>query len=334
MISEIWPLLSDAPMIGAQLRARLISAIGSRKLLAARDASGGRHFLLSLGSADEGWTDVRGKGLRGETRELNSHDRGLVRYIDIACLDIAGHSAFDAFGEDLLVALAQGHGSPNEIVARTVEKWRHFWLFGASREIAREVEIGLFGELWFLSYWLVPKLGFKHAISIWRGTMGARHDFEAASFSIEAKTTLSQRGLVHEISGLEQLLPPEAGPLYLYSLKAREEQGAQNNIYVLIDLLSTMCRESRESQTELEMKLAQLQIPLEQSRADGAIRLRVQSEGLYQITNTFPALTARSFSSPLPREIEGVRYTLNLAGCADFQLCSSPRDSSWMGLPL
>lgn len=334
MIAETWPLLSDAPMIGAQLRARLVSPSVSQKLLAALDAAGGRHFLISVTHEEEGWTDQRGKGIRGETRELRSPDRGVVRYIDIACVDSAGHVAFDAFGEDLLTGLTLGHGSTSEIVARTVEKWRHFWLFGASSAISREVEIGLFGELWFLTYWLVPKLGLKRALSIWRGPEGARHDFEAPAYSIEAKTTLIQRGLVHEITGLEQLMPPKAGPLYLYSLKAREEQGAENNIYVLIDQLTRASHEARDCLADLELKLARLHVPAEQGRAEGAIQLRVQSEGLYAITPTFPALTATSFSSPLPPAIEGVRYTLNLASCDTHLLCSAPRESVWADLAL
>lgn len=334
MISKIWSLLSDAPMIGAQLRARLISSGGPKKLFAALDASGGRHFLLAVRNDDEGWNDMRGKGLRGETRELQSPGRDLVRYIDITCLDRSGYSAFDAFGEDLLTNLAEGHGSGGEIVARTVETWRRFWLFGAPSEINREVEIGLFGELWFLAYWLAPRVGFKRAVSLWRGPEGARHDFETSSLSIEAKTTLAQRGLIHEISGLEQLMPPETGPLYLYSLKAREEQGAQNNIYVLIDLLTKLAGEYREGLVDLEAKLARLHVPMKHGKPSSAIHLRVQSEGIYKITTDFPAITATSFSSPLPPAIEGVRYTLNLAGCAGHLLCSSPEDPAWAELSL
>lgn len=334
MIKDSWARLEDAPLYGTMLRARIAVPEASNRLLAAIDSAGTRHFLIAISHGEESLTDLRGRSVRVETRELLTPDRGLLSYIDVSCLEASGHSAFDAFGEDLLLALAIGASTTADIVARTIDKWRHLWLLGSDRSLKREVEIGLFGELWFLLFWLAPKLGTQRAIALWRGPDSARHDFEASSFSVEAKTTLVQRGLTHEIAGLEQLLPPEGGPLYLYSMKAREEQGARNNIRVLLALLANQASAEGVSLAGFDAKLGRLGLRRDDPTPSAPLPLRVQAEGLYHVAEDFPALTTKNVLSPLPASIESVRYTLNLTACEKYKLCDAPDSAAWRDLEL
>lgn len=86
--------------------------------------------------------------------------------------------------------------------------------------LSAEQMCGLFGELWFLLIWLLPR-GIRR-VQNRVGPTGARHDFSWPTITVEAKTTQSARGHVHRISGLDQLDPPCGGDLFLFSLRMRE----------------------------------------------------------------------------------------------------------------
>ena len=53
--------------------------------------------------------------------------------------------------------------------------------------------------------------------------------------SVEVKSTTNIRGRIHQIHGLTQLENPDNGPLYLFSVNLREENGAINNLPGLIE---------------------------------------------------------------------------------------------------
>src|SRR5687768_12514986 len=63
---------------------------------------------------------------------------------------------------------------------------------------------------------------------------GARHDFEWQGKSIEIKTTVSTRGRIHKVNGIDQLRPPEHGELLFFSLRVREEASAANTLPKLV----------------------------------------------------------------------------------------------------
>lgn len=334
MISDSWALLADAPLFGARLRARPVAASDDGGLLLAVDSVGTRHFLIPLASDEAELNDRRGKGLRVETRELQSPDRDNSRYLDIACLEPAGNAVFDAFGEELLNALRAKPDSVVGAVATTLERWRRFWHLGTQAELSRDAEIGLFGELWFLYFWLIPKLGSQAALETWRGPDFARHDFEGREFSVEAKTTAVQRGVVHEISSLDQLAPPDRGPLFLFSLKLAEERGGKNSIHSLLALLGQAMLRDGCSPTVLDSRLARFGLSVNAHAETTRLSFSVRTEGLYRVSDGFPALTRRSFAPPLPDAIDGVSYMLNLGACDEFKVCESPESNDWREMPL
>src|SRR5262249_35908769 len=153
---------------------------------------------------------------------------------DMMCEEQAGHEAFDLVGGEIAARLATGRERAPEVVARVLAKWRRFWSQLTTPALSREEQLGLFAELWFLSVWLLPRVGAVEAVRRWRGPSAARHDFEWPGHSVEVKATTSTRGRIHRIHGLEQLAPPEQGELLFFSLRLREEGGATNTLPSLV----------------------------------------------------------------------------------------------------
>lgn len=326
--SEVWSRLQQSPPTGQDLTARTAVPDLTERLLCAIDAEGLRHLLVPLMPAEESLQDLQSRGLTVKTDELNVRGSEPARYIDIACHDAAGYDAFDLIGGELAGALTLRMWSPAEVVARILTKWRRFWGHLPSAMLSREEQLGLFAELWFLSMWLVPCVGPVAAVERWRGPFGARHDFEWQGCSVEVKETTSTRGAIHRVNGIDQLVLPDDGELFLFSLRLREEGGASNTLPTLVESCRQQLAEHDETSCRFESALLHLGYSPAHEEEYARVRLRMAGQGLYVVRDDFPRLTASQFSAGVPAGIERVDYEINLAGFERLRVAERPSDLS------
>jgi Putative PD-(D/E)XK family member, (DUF4420) len=314
LAEDVWARLgTDVPM-GEELTARLAAPDVTERLLAGIDAEGRRHLLIHLRPADVDMRDMQSRGLWVVTSDLLVSGREPGRYIDLVCNDLSGYDALDIIGGELSERLASEKEGPADLVARVLAKWRRFWGQLPRDALSREAQLGLFAEVWFMTFWLLPQVATLEATNRWRGPFGARHDFEWPGRSIEVKATTSTRGLIHRINGIDQLAPPEAGDLLLFSLQLREEAGAT---HCLPDLIGE-CRSKLEvddgAVIKFETGLAQVGYSPAHDDEYAKMRVRVVEEGLYEVEGDFPRLTVAQLSTGLPSGVEHVEYEINLGG--------------------
>ena len=232
-------------------------------------------------------------------------------FLDLCCTDPTGRDAFNVVASELLDRLKHGVQGV-DAVAASLAKWRRFWSTAPLEGLTPEEIRGLFGELWFLLIWLLP-----HGSELsrhWVGPQGARNDFQWEGLSIEAKATISIRGHIHRINGIDQLDPPDQGRLLLYSLRLREEMASANSLVTLIEAISVQLAESPELLGLFEDRLAAAGYsPLHADRYR-EIRFRIVDERLYRVAEDFPRLSSTSFAHGLPSAIERIEYDVNLEG--------------------
>lgn len=309
---EVWANLEEVRPTGDRLAAKLGIPSLTDRLECGLDASDRRHLLIKLSLEEDELKDSQSRGLMVNTRELTVRGGSPSRYLDIECHDITGYPAFDLIGGEIAEELAHSGLQPAEIIRRVLGRWRRFWGQLPQELLSREEQLGLFAELWFLSVWLIPKIGTS-AVSVWRGPWGARHDFEFPDKSIEVKATTSTRGRIHRIHGLNQLEAPENGPLYLFSLRLREEAGATNTVPGLIDLCHSQLQSNDEALAHFESGLFQMGYsPIHQ---DEYLKLSLHTieEALFTVRDDFPRLNTALLPSGLPSSIERVEYDINLS---------------------
>jgi hypothetical protein len=299
------------------------------RLLCGLDHAGRRHLLVLLRDGEDEFRDRESRGLNVDTRELGLVGEGTSRYLDIQCIDAAGYAALDVMaaeiGEGLL--LAGTDTPPHDVVRRVLAKWRRFWGHLPKSLLTRDEQVGLFAELWFLCYWLLPNVGVQTAVNRWTGPFGARHDFEWPQRSVEAKGTASTRGRVHIINGLDQLEAPENGELYLFSLRVREELSATNSLPSVIDAARRLLAAEAEAVDHLDSALARWGYAPTHEEDYRKVRLRIVDERLYAVGGDFPRLTRRSLRVNPPEQVERVQYELNLSGVEEFCIARSAGDS-------
>lgn len=326
--AETWQRLSADRMTGEALRARRATPHAGDRLLAALDSEGRRHLLVPLSPAEAAFEDRQSRGMSVATREFALPLSAAGRYLDIVCLDAAGHEAFDVIGGEISDRLINSPQPIVEMVAQVLAKWRRFWSLQPRKLLSREEQIGLFAEIWFLAEWLIPKTGPREAVSRWRGPLGARHDFEWRGRSVEVKATVSTRGRIHRIHGLDQLQPPETGDLLFFSLRLREEGGASHTLPRIVANCRELLQAEAAAADDLEHLLARAGYSPAHEADYAESRWRVVEEGLYRVEGDFPRLTIANFPDGVPAGVERIEYEVNMAVAGACLLATTPAKTS------
>jgi hypothetical protein len=326
--AHVWTQLAQVEPIGNKLAARLALPDLTQRLQCALDSNNHRHLLISLTDSDQELHDSQSRGLSVITRELTTHGQEIAaRYLDIDCQDAAGYAALDLIGGELARGLSANDKSPREIVERVLARWRRFWSGLPKDLLSRQQILGLFGELWFLSFWLFPKVGAADSIQRWRGPFDARHDFEWQGKSIEVKTTGSTRGRIHLINGFEQLLPPENGELLLFSLRLREEAGAANTLPNLIGICKSLFDSDPDSLSRFEIGLARAGYSPAHDEEYNKMFFRVAEEAIFTVKDDFPRIIESKFAKAIPAGVESISYEINLNSFDHLRIASSPEEA-------
>ncbi len=325
--SDVWAHLEQARPTGDNLTARPAVSGAKSRLLCAIDSEGSRHFLIALLANERDLRDTQSRGLNVVTRDLVIHGEPVARYLDIQCLDAAGHDAFDLIGGELATELSHAGIAPAESVKRVLARWRRFWGQLPRTLLTREELLGLFAELWFLFVWMYPAVSLAEAVRRWRGPFGSRHDFEWAGKSVEVKAATSPRGRIHRINGIDQLLPPEEGRLFFFSLCLREEAGATNTLPALINSILQHLSADADALSRFETALIQTGYSPAHDEEYSKMHLRVVEEYLFDVRDNFPRLTPQQFQSGVPSGVERVDYEINLNTFDHLRIARIPGDA-------
>lgn len=325
---SVWQQIEQARPSGDELVARQALPNLTNRILAAIDARGRRHVLVALAIGEEPFCDNSSRGLTVETQELVLPDQEGARYIKLRCEDIAGHSMLGLIGGEIAEQLTIAAASPAETVSKVLARWRRFWGQLPTQLLTHEEQIGLFSELWFLAYWLIPAVGPQEALSRWRGPMGARHDFEQAGLSVEAKGSSSTRVRIFTVGSINQLEPPEAGRLMLFGMRLREEAGASNTLPALVRICRDLAATHGDAQGALETGLIAVGYVASHEDEYAKVHWRVVEDLLFEVRDDFPRLIPPSFSDGLPAGVEEVEYVINLSAFDHLVAARSPSEAA------
>jgi hypothetical protein len=269
------------------------------------------------------FADDRSRGIQAVPRRLRIEGKPEAPFLDVRCAEPAGREAFQLVAGEIVDSVRNGV-PVGDAVEGTLARWRRFWanvpLHGLSDDQIR----GLFGELWFLVHWLLPH-GVAN-VRRWVGAEAARQDFQWPGLAVECKATLSARGHVHRINGLDQLATPEQGELFLYSIRLREETTSERSLVTLVDQVSRLLAVDAALLDLFETRLGQGGYSPLHSERYRTITFTVVDERLYNVTAAFPRITPASFRAGLPLGVERVDYDVNLETCDALCVARKPQE--------
>jgi hypothetical protein len=321
-----WDLLESQPPTGFGLTARLALPSRSSEVFIAVDSAQRRYVLVRVPDGEPNTIAERAsRGIAVQTVEMKLDELGNGQvFVELACLEPSGYAAFDLVIVELIELVETG---PNigriRLVQTVMAKWRKFWSGVTQSSLSWKQHLGLFGELWFLSRWLLPYIAREQAIPMWRGPIGARNDFETQGLGIEVKTSGKLDG-AHVISGLEQLLVPPGVELYLFSIVVREEASGVESLPKLVSEIRGAIGQNAGVSLQFESMLAASDYNDSHSAEYDKVKFRVRGQGLYHVSPGFPRLIPEDIPAGLAPGVGNVKYEIRLDVAKKWLVGESP----------
>lgn len=324
LISHRWDLLDLTPVSEERLAVRLADPDIRKDVFIAMDSSRKRYVLVAIPFGEPCELSERiSVGIAIRVVEMKVDNGVKKNFVEVICLDPQGYAALDVVISEISEALNSGASiGCVRVVQNVLEKWRRFWAGAKQDLLTKEQQIGLFGELWFMLHWLMPSIGFSKAIEMWRGPLGARNDFEKLKVGVEVKTS-SKESASHMINGIDQLLEPTGGSLFLFSLVVREEGSGKESLPDVVRKIRDFLNEDLIILTKFESLLYGAGYDELYEFEYGKLLLRIRSEELYRVLEGFPRITAESFIEGVPVGVGSVKYELFLGSAIGWRIATN-----------
>jgi hypothetical protein len=201
-----------------------------------------------------------------------------------------------------------------EALFRRLTRWRKLLEVGQRTTLSDTALRGLLGELWFLQYIAIPRLGIEAGVRGWVGPLDAPQDFLVNEFLFEIKTCVPGANRV-TITSLQQLDTGNS-PLYLGVVWLASANPTVHNAFCAAHFVASIrnaIEANPTSSTEFALRLAEA----------GYTDCEEYEHAWYNVTQTrcfhvrddFPRLIrGRS-----PVGVEDATYVIDLSACESFE---------------
>lgn len=186
-------------------------------------------------------------------------------------------------------------------------KWKSLFKILKDDAVPRELIQGIYGELFFLKNYMIPKYGVERSVKSWSGADITSKDFSIDTLWFEIKT-IGTKSTSVKISSLTQLSSNYNGFLVINKVEkmADEYKGKDCCIEELFNDIRSQINDDNLESSFFE-KLSGLGISL----SDKAMKMKfsVKSTSHYLVDQTFPRLTEKNIPFS---EIVNAEYSLDV----------------------
>ena len=220
---------------------------------------------------------------------------------------------FSSLADDIVRTL-RGATDETDAVSQLVDRlrtWQEFLRRFGSQGMSREARLGLYGELVFLRDYLLKVLPGTDAVMAWSGPSRTPHDFQTPYGSVEVKTTAAASPHSFRVANIRQLDDRGVSALYICVVRVDESEGGEETLPEAIDRLRSALGASAMQLDGALIKAGYIEA---QRALYGSPHYSIRSLQFFRVEDGFPRL----LESEIPNGVEGVSYSVALAGCADF----------------
>lgn len=310
-----WKALSGRHEGEGGWRGIAVAPVGECELMAARCFPGNEEAFLvrfptaRLGTSERlpeggGFEVVRADPLSdGKTWiALSRKESGSPELFAEMVGDVAG--AMDSVAEE-------GEVSILRTMLRRVRMWQQF-MSRSSGPLSQEAELGLAGELYFMTALLDSCVPPMEVMNAWVGPDDAPQDFLLGDGAIEVKATMSSSGFPVKIGSLEQLDDAVASPLFLAAVKFTSEESGRTLPEMVADIWLRL--KGAPEVANFFCDRLMLAGYSETHESSYIRRFEPKSQLCFSVSEGFPRITPGS----VPIGITRALYEINLDHAGDF----------------
>lgn len=273
-------------------------------------------FRISVGfSFDEDhWNKLKDIKIENLPDERDKSKKFLI----ILLLNKQHKDIFATLCEDLIFGIAE-ITSEHTLVEKLLErlaKWQSLFEKVGKRGLSDEEQRGLYGEIFFLRFFLNNTLDKNYCLKSWLGPEKSIQDFQFSNWAVEVKTTHGNNHQKIYITSERQLDDSIIEKIFLYhlSLDVRIENGESLN--ALIDEVLISLKENTIASNLFKLKLLESGYYETHRPLYEEIGYTIRQENIYHVSGHFP----RIIESQIPRGVGDVKYSVVLSESEEWRI--------------
>lgn len=294
-----------------------VTSIGACELLAARRfPSKEEALLVSFSTAQLGISERLPEGNGFEVVRANPRDDGKT-WIALSRKESGSLELFAEMVGDVAGVLEEAADKGETVVLQTmlrrIRMWQQFMSRGTG-PLSPEAELGLAGEIYFMTIFSESGLSPEALLSSWVGPDDAPQDFLLGNGAIEVKATTSSSGFPVKIGSLEQLDDAIYSPLFLAAVKFVVVDGGLTLPEMITKLEQVF--EDEPGATQFLRERLMIAGYSETHSNQYSRKFEPKEKRILSVTEKFPRLTTGSIPLGITRTI----YEINLDHASEFSI--------------
>lgn len=224
---------------------------------------------------------------------------------------------FYTFCSDMVNSLSGLHNEEEEIeyLKQRFYNWKKMFQNISTKELSEEKEQGLYGELYFLYKYMIPKYGIDKSILSWAGPLKFNKDFSIDNAWYEIKTSSVSASSI-KITSINQLDSEEDGYLGVVKVEKMSPE-YKGKLSSILDLIQAIMEEVDSIQLQDNFLNKIIESGIGPENNFGSRRFETKNTIIYEVSEQFPRLTKENIRFV---EIENASYTINLSGIDRFKV--------------
>ena len=182
--------------------------------------------------------------------------------------------------------------------------------------LSDEVQRGLYGEIYFLRFFLSSVSDKNYCVKSWLGPEKSIQDFQYSNWAVEVKTTHGNNHQKIHITSERQLDDTIIEKIFLYHLSLDVRVGNGESLNILIEDVSELLSHNTMASNLFKLKLLEsgyydIHKPLYDERG-----YSIRQENLYRVSGNFPRIT----ENQIPIGVGDVRYSIVLSESEEYRI--------------
>lgn len=240
------------------------------------------------------------------------------KFLLILLLNKQHKDIFSTLCEDLIFGVSDV-STEQTLVEKLLErlaKWQSLFEKVGKQGLSDEAQRGLYGEIYFLRFFLTNNSDKNYCIKSWLGPEKSIQDFQYSNWAVEVKTTHGNNHQKIHITSERQLDDSIIEKIFLFHLSLDVRVGNGESLNILIDEVSGLLNDNTIATNLFKLKLLEsgyydIHKPLYDERG-----YTIRQENIYRVTGNFPRITENQISIG----VGDVRYSIVLSESEEWRI--------------
>jgi hypothetical protein len=240
------------------------------------------------------------------------------KFLLILLLNKQHKDIFSTLCEDLIFGVSDV-STEQTLVEKLLErlaKWQSLFEKVGKQGLSDEAQRGLYGEIYFLRFFLTNNSDKNYCIKSWLGPEKSIQDFQYSNWAVEVKTTHGNNHQKIHITSERQLDDSIIEKIFLFHLSLDVRVGNGESLNILIDEVSELLNDNTMASNLFKLKLLEsgyydIHKPLYDERG-----YTIRQENIYRVTGNFPRIT----ENQIPIGVGDVRFSIVLSESEEWRI--------------